>query len=117
MKYARTRHADNDFYRAQRQQQVVLAVRDRALSLGIASLLTRAPLLYQQLEQGIRTDLTLEQLVRIATTISEIPRDNIRNEVLDYDYVSSYTTEQGASVLVLDNAKAAVLINSLFYEN
>lgn len=117
LKYARTRHADNDFYRAQRQQQVVLAVRDRALSLGIASLLTRAPLLYQQLEQGIRTDLTLEQLVRIATTISEIPRDNIRNEVLDYDYVSSYTTEQGASVLVLDNAKAAVLINSLFYEN
>ncbi|MCA9975772.1 MAG: hypothetical protein KC413_08475, partial [Anaerolineales bacterium] len=102
---------------AQRQQQVVLAVRDKALSLGISGLLTRAPILYQQLEQGIRTDLTLEEMVRIATTISEIPGENIRNEVLDYDYVSSYTTERGASVLILDNEKAAVLINSLFYED
>ncbi|MCB8967104.1 MAG: LCP family protein [Ardenticatenaceae bacterium] len=117
LKYARTRHSDNDFFRAQRQQQVVLAVRDKALSLGISGLLTRAPILYQQLEQGIRTDLTLEEMVRIATTISEIPGENIRNEVLDYDYVSSYTTERGASVLILDNEKAAVLINSLFYED
>lgn len=115
LKYARTRHADNDFYRAQRQQQVVLAARDKALSLGVGGLLARAPLLYQQLEQGIRTDLSLDELVRMATTVSEIPRDSIRNEVIDSNFVTSYTTEQGASVLIMINEKVAPLIESMFY--
>lgn len=115
LKYARTRHADNDFYRAQRQQQVLLAARDKALGLGIGGLIARAPVLYQQLEQGIRTDLTLDEIMRIATTVSQIPDGNIRNEVIDSNFVTSYTTEQGASVLILNNEKAAVLIESLFY--
>lgn len=117
LKYARTRHADNDFYRAERQQQVLLAARDKALSLGITGLIARAPVLYQQLSEGIRTDLSLDQIVRMATTISEIPKENVRNEVLDHTYVSSYTTEQGASVLILNNDLAAPLIQSLFYDN
>ena len=116
LKYARTRHVDNDFGRAQRQQQVILAARDKAIGLGIGSLLAKAPIFYQQLEQGIRTDLTLEQIVALATTASEIPRESIRSDVLDYDYVSSYLTEAGAQVLVLNNEKAAALIHSLFYD-
>lgn len=116
LKYARTRHADNDFGRAQRQQQVVLAVRDKALGLGITGLLTRAPALYAQVEQGIRTDLSLEQIVRLATTVTDIPRESIRQEVLDYDYVTSHLTDAGAQVLILDNQKAAVLIQQLFFD-
>jgi LCP family protein required for cell wall assembly len=115
LKYARTRHADNDFGRAQRQQQVILAARDKALSLGITGLLAKAPILYQQMEQGIRTDLSLEQIVSLAQTVSDIPSENIQNDVLDYDYVSSYLTEAGAQVLILDNNKAAALIQQLFY--
>ena len=117
LKYARTRHADNDFGRAQRQQQVLLAARQKAVGLGVTGLITRAPVLYQQLEEGIRTDLSLDQLIRLATTAGQIDSENIRTGVLDYDYVSSYRTEQGASVLVLDNAKAAPLIQSLFHDN
>lgn len=117
LKYARTRHVDNDFGRAQRQQQVILAARDKALSLGVTGLLAKAPILYQQMEQGIRTDLSLEQIVSLAKTVSDIPSENIQNDVLDYDYVSSYLTEQGAQVLILDNNKAAVLIQQLFYSD
>lgn len=116
LKYARTRHPDNDFGRAQRQQQVILAVRNQALSLGIPRLVAQAPTLYRQLEQGIRTDLSLEQLVRLATAASDLPSDNIRNEVLDYRYVSSFLTERGAQVLILQNEQAAPLIQDLFYE-
>jgi polyisoprenyl-teichoic acid--peptidoglycan teichoic acid transferase len=115
LKYARTRHVDTDFGRAQRQQQVILAARDKALGLGITALLGKAPILYQQLEQGIRTDLSLEQIVSLAKTVSDIPSENIQNDVLDYDYVSSYLTEAGAQVLILDNNKAAILIQQLFY--
>jgi anionic cell wall polymer biosynthesis LytR-Cps2A-Psr (LCP) family protein len=116
LKYARTRHLDNDFGRAARQQQVLLAARDKALGLGIASLLARAPDLYQRVEQGIRTDLSLEQLVALSRTASDLSSDNIRNEVLDGNYVSPFVTDQGAQVLVLDLEKGAPFIRSLFYD-
>lgn len=117
LKYARTRHADNDFGRAQRQQQIILAAREKVLGLGLTSMITRAPVLYQQLEQGIRTDLSLDQIVRLATAAGDIPSDNIRSEVLDFDFVESYRTETGAQVLILVNEKATPIIQSLFYND
>ena len=117
LKYARTRHQDNDFFRARRQQQVVLAVRDKILSLGPAELIAQAPFLYQQLDQGIRTDLSLDQIIRLAKAASEIPSENIRNEVLDQNYVASYRTERGASVLVPINEQIAPLVQAMFYDS
>ena len=117
LKYARTRHVDSDFGRAQRQQQVVLAIRDKLLSMGVAQLVLQAPTLWQQVEQGIRSDLSLEQFSQLGLLASNIPSESIRNEVLDQNYVSSHTTETGAQVLILSNQKAAALIESLFYEN
>ncbi len=115
LKYARTRHVDNDFGRASRQQQVLLAARDKALGLGIGGLLARAPELYQRVEQGIRTDLSLEQIVQLARAAADIDSENIRSEVLDQNYVSPFLTDIGAQVLVLDPAAAEVLIEEMFY--
>jgi polyisoprenyl-teichoic acid--peptidoglycan teichoic acid transferase len=115
LKYARTRHADSDFGRAGRQQQLLLAARSKALSLGVGGLLSRAPSIYQQVSNGVRTDLSLEQLISLGRVVSEIPSEQIRNEVIDYDYVSSYRTEAGSSVLILDNDRVAPLIRELFY--
>ena len=117
LKYARTRHADTDFGRSARQQQVMISARDKALSLGVGSLLTKAPSIYRQLESGVKTDLSLDQLIALAKTVSEIPKENIQNEVLGYDYVSSYRTENGAHVLILNNATAGPLIQEMFYNN
>jgi LCP family protein required for cell wall assembly len=114
LKYARTRHADSDFNRAYRQQQVLFSARRKALELGLGELLRRAPSLYREIEDGIRTDLSLEQILRLAKTVGDIPTENIQNEVLDYDYVSSYRTPGGASVLILNNEAAAPLIQGLF---
>lgn len=116
LKYARTRHADNDFGRAQRQQQVILAAREKALSLGFSSLIAKAPILYQQMEQGVRTDLSLDQILRLATTVGDIPSEKINQDVLDFDYVTSYRTEAGAQVLILINERASPLIRRLFYD-
>ncbi len=116
LKYARTRHGDSDFNRAYRQQQVLFAARQQAVNLGIGEMLLRAPSLYRQVEDGIRTDLSLEQLLRLAKSVSDIPAGNIRNEVLDYDYVTSYRTPGGASVLLLRPDTAVPLIQSLFGE-
>ncbi|WP_420642307.1 LCP family protein [Candidatus Leptofilum sp.] len=115
LKYARTRHQDSDFGRAARQQQVILAVRQKAAALGFTGLVAQAGTLYQQVENGVRTDLSLEQMIRLATAANSIDSENIQNDVLDFDYVSSYRTETGAQVLILENEKAAVLIQQLFY--
>ncbi len=114
LKYARTRHVDNDFGRAQRQQQVILAVREKVLGLGVTQLLGQLPFLYQQLDDGVRTDLSLDQMLTLAQAASEIPTENIRSEVIDYDYVVGHRTEEGASVLVMVNDKVAPLIAELF---
>ncbi len=117
LKYARTRHQDMDFGRSRRQQQLLLAVRDKVVALGIGSMLQQAPAFYQQLEQGIRTDLSMEQMIRLATTLSGIPAENIHSEVLDQRYVNSHVTEQGAQVLVLNNAVVTPLIQQMFYND
>ena len=114
LKYARSRHGDSDFNRAYRQQQVLFAARDKALELGVGEMLLRAPSLYREVEDGVRTDLSLEQLLRLAKSISDIPAGGIRNDVLDYDYVTSYRTPGGASVLLLRPDTAMPLIQSLF---
>ena len=115
LKYARTRHQDNDFYRAQRQQQVIMAARQKMLGLVPAELLRQAPFLYQQLSSGVRTDLSLDEIIRLATTASGIPTENIRREVLDQDYVMAYRTPAGASVLVPLNEQIAPLIQEMFH--
>lgn len=114
LKYARTRHADSDFNRAYRQQQVLFAARNKALNLGIGEMILKAPSLYREVESGIRTDLSLEQIMRLGKTVSDIPSDNTRNAVLDQDYVTSYRTPGGASVLLLNADVAMPMIQDLF---
>lgn len=117
LKYARTRHVDNDFGRANRQQQVILAVRSKIVSMGVTQLLGQLPFFYNQLSEGIRTDLSLDQMLTLGQAASEIPSENIQTEVIDYDYVVSHRTEEGASVLVMVNETVGPLIESLFYNN
>lgn len=116
LKYARTRYTDSDFGRAGRQQQVLLAARQRAVSLGVSEMIRRAPTLYRQVEQGIRTDLSLQELVALGQMAADVPRESIQNEVLDQRYVSGHRTEQGASVQVMNNEATSELIRRLFYE-
>ena len=46
---------------------------------------------------------------------TDVPGENIRNEVLDENYVASYRTELGASVLVPINEQISPLVQSMFY--
>lgn len=114
LKYARTRHGDSDFNRAYRQQQILLGARQKALGLGVTEMLRRLPAMYREVESGVRTDLSLEQLLRLATTASRIPSESVATGVLDGNYVTSYRTEGGASVLLLSQDVALPYIQSLF---
>ncbi len=77
--YARARHtAGGDFDRATRQQQVILAIKDRIIELGPAKLATRAPALYNELAAGIHTNLSLDDALRLGWLALDIPLESVK---------------------------------------
>jgi LCP family protein required for cell wall assembly len=87
--YARARNTPgSDFDRAERQQQVILAIRNRILSAEmLPTLATNSPALYQSLSSGVRTNLTLMQVIRMAWVAAQIPEENIHRGVIGVDQV------------------------------
>ncbi len=100
-KYARTRHGDSDFDRAARQQQVLFAIRDRILNLDtLPQLVVQAPSLYASMSQNVYTELSLDQMLQLGLWLKDLPAENIHTGVIDQHYVSDYTTDDGAEVLM-----------------
>jgi LCP family protein required for cell wall assembly len=106
--YARARDvsqgvANGDVERAQHQQQVIMAVRDKVLSPGnFLNLMSQAPTLYNELSSGINTNLTLDDVMRLAMLAKDIPLDSIKTGVIDYTMMQDGTYE-------LNGQKLAVL--------
>jgi len=94
LKYARTRATvGGDVDRAARQQQVLMAARDKVLRVDMAPrLLVRAPQLWQSFQRNVETNMSLDEAIQLALLAQEIPRDSIRLEVINYSYVYNETT-------------------------
>lgn len=97
LRYARTRHADNDFGRARRQQEVILSLRQQALSLD---LIKKFYPLLEILGGSVKTDLKPEQVAALAQLGQGIPRENIKGYSLE-GLLSGYE-EGGDSFLIAD---------------
>lgn len=99
--YARARNtAGSDFDRAERQQQVILAIRDRILSAEmLPRLIKNSPGLYEALSSGVRTNLTLSQIIRMAWIAQQIPEENIHRGQIGVDQVEFAFSEDGQDIL------------------
>jgi polyisoprenyl-teichoic acid--peptidoglycan teichoic acid transferase len=100
--YARARKTEGgDFDRALRQQQVVLAVWDRVMGFDmIPTLVTRAPALYQELQRGILTNMSFDQMISLGLLVSQIDKKEIRRGVISPpDMVLLQKLPDGADVL------------------
>jgi LCP family protein required for cell wall assembly len=107
LKYVRTRHADSDLGRLQRQQQVMLAIRDKAVSIGS---INRVPEVLNAVSDSLETDLTLPEILALAKKLSQIPRENIHSYHIDETMIQPYVTPQGGQVLLPDREKIAALV-------
>lgn len=117
--YARVRkNAGGDFGRAERQQQVILAALDRVVGFDVLpGLVTRSPALYQELATGIRTNLTLEQIVSLAWLALKVPKENIQSgAIAPPKMVGFYTRPDGAQVLRFVPDQIRILRNDIFVE-
>jgi LCP family protein required for cell wall assembly len=107
LKYVRTRHGDSDFGRLQRQQQVMLAIRDKAVSIGS---INRVPEVLNAVSDSLQTDLTLPEILSLAKKWSQIPRENIHNYRIDETMIQPYITPEGGQVLLPDRDKIAGVV-------
>lgn len=116
LKYARTRATfGGDVDRAARQQQVILAVRNKVLQLNmVPQLIADAPKYWRILQDNVRTDLSLNEAIQLGLLVQQIPGDSIRTEVLDYDYVYNAVTPDGQAVLVPVRDQIRALRDQLF---
>jgi polyisoprenyl-teichoic acid--peptidoglycan teichoic acid transferase len=82
--YARARHtAGGDFDRAKRQQQVIMGIREKMLTMNMfPTMIARAPALYKQLSSGIHTNMNLDEAIKLAWLASQIPQDKIKQGII-----------------------------------
>lgn len=116
LKYARTRATfGGDVDRAGRQQQVILAVRDKVLSVNmVPKLIAKAPELWRIFQKNVETNLTLREAIQLGLLAQDIPKENIRTEVLDYNYVYNELTPDGQAVLIPVRENIRALRNQIF---
>jgi LCP family protein required for cell wall assembly len=101
--YARTRHADSDFGRNQRQQQVLMAIFDRVREQGLLSQLTNIDQYTESMSDYIRTDLSRSDMLSLISMGSKLNSESIQRYAIDSTMVVE--RHQPAYVLVLSDKK------------
>ncbi len=96
--YVRFRKSEGgDFDRSQRQQQVIMSIRDRVLEYDLLPLLiSKAPTLYGELSSGVNTNLDLEDAIRLAWLAIQIPEENIKQGAIGADQVAFAQSPDGS---------------------
>lgn len=115
LQYARTRHGSSDIDRSRRQQEVIMAVRDRVLSAGgVISLIPRVPALWESVQDNVRTNLSLPEIVRLALAAESISAENIRQGQITFEEVLLQQSPQGEDILVPIATDIRLLVQDLF---
>ncbi len=117
LQYARTRHGDtdSDIGRSRRQQEVILKVRQKVLSVGgVSALLPQAPGLWESVQDNIKTNLTFEKMVSLARTAEQISEANIRQGQISFGEVYIGTSPEGDEILIPIATDIRLLIEDLF---
>ncbi len=99
--YARARYTEGgDFDRAQRQQQIIMGVLDRITEFKMfPKMVANFNLLYADLSAGIHTNVGINDGMRLASSVLQIPKENIRNTVITGQYVTFEKSPDGLDIL------------------
>jgi len=115
LKYARTRYGSDDFSRMDRQRQIIMAVRDKVLSLSnLPQLVAQLPQLYRDLGDSLQTDIPVDLMVQMANWALEVDQANIRTASIDRRMAVDAQLPDGMQVLLYDSTKARPIIDRLF---
>jgi len=115
----KTGDGDGDFGRAQRQQAVIMAIRDRILDYNmLPMLISKAPILYGEISSGIHTNLALDDAVKLAWLASQIPVEQIKRGAIGTEQITFATSPDGTQqVLKPITEKIRTLRDEVFSES
>ncbi|UYN91648.1 MAG: LCP family protein [Anaerolineales bacterium] len=114
--YARDRYSGGgDFARAQRQQQIVLGIRDRIMEFNLLpGLVANAPAIYAELSSGIRTNLSLTDAIQLAVLAAQIPRAEIAYGVIGEQDIIYGRSPDDLAILIPVPDRIHALRDSIF---
>jgi anionic cell wall polymer biosynthesis LytR-Cps2A-Psr (LCP) family protein len=111
LEYARSRMSTSDFDRARRQQQVLLAIRQKALSLGA---IPRWPALVATVLDSVQTDLSAREMLAVASYALAIDPSRLKQAVLEPPLVVGHRRADGAAVQLPRWERIDPLLDDLF---
>ncbi|TSC92205.1 MAG: cell envelope-related transcriptional attenuator [Candidatus Berkelbacteria bacterium Licking1014_96] len=79
--YVRSRYSTSDFDRSERQQKALVAMRDQALSSEFLADPKKISEAITILANNFRTDITPEEMIKLAYLVRDIPDENISDYV------------------------------------
>jgi len=103
LKYARSRETTSDFDRSRRQQQVILAIKEKIMSLNILANPKKLTDLMNIVGDHLRMNMSVAEIKSLWDSIKDIDTSNIINEVLDTSAdgpLTSSTSSGGAYIII-----------------
>ena len=111
--YVRSRYGpgDNDFTRARRQQELLVALRGH---LTDPTMLPKLPTILQALAHTVQTDVAADSVPDLIKMARQIPESEVTHYVLGPPYAKSPAVSNGTYMLLIDEKKFAALSIRLF---
>lgn len=96
--YSRSRKSTSDFDRTRRQQEVIVALIDKFISLYT---IAKIPELYEIYVENVTTNIKLDDIIPLIPVAARIKKTNkIQNYYIGRGQVTGWTTPGGAAVLL-----------------
>lgn len=83
LRYSRSRETTSDFDRAARQQKVLVAMREKALSTQTLTNPAKVNALIDDLGDHVKTDLQIWEINKVISLVKDVDKNKITNKVLD----------------------------------
>lgn len=99
--YVRARSTEGaDFDRAKRQQNFIMAFRDRILAFDMMPILVaNSARIYDDVAGGIHTNMSINDVIRLAWSVIAIDRNDIKSRVIDAQYITMAESADGLDIL------------------
>ena len=110
-KFARYRYASNDFYRARRQQQLIWAIRQKAMQTDI---FPKIPELWTTLSKTFKTNLSLLDVIRLARFGTGLSANQVHGVTFSQAAMTDAQVGPAWVVKIVSNAQVQKEINGIF---
>lgn len=101
LKYARSRETTNDFDRSRRQQEIILALKEKMLSAEIVTNPIKINEILSILGSHLKTDIGMPELKYFSSVAKEFTSDKITTKVFDTSPTGGLVAESGSAGYIL----------------